>query len=553
MRTQPASALSAPPSTLAVVLARIDAQRLVGVLAAILLGIAIGHTVQTWLSYDEVWTHPELIGAGAHVWSDPQSEHLGDRLARVAEINDDNRVRPLSKAAEVLDGIARPYVARMLVPHPALTPFTVLALVLPPTLLFLSLRRMGLGLLPSAALLLVFLSCTGFMSTIVAFDRPAKKLTFIFFSLAFYFAVRHERTRGVGSFLACIAALLCGFFSDEEDLVFFVVFGAIFATSLLVRAPNWKRVTFLALPLVFVVVAQWGLSALYRLAGTLPNFDPLGESEKYRLLAAVVRPDFYNLGLHGLAQGMLSTVGVRVHDRFTEVAVLGILFGASAILVYRLWREPGGRATAYRLLSVTLALTAVGLYVTLLDQYPTPGSFGTNGRGYMGEFTYYYHSSMALFVVLWLACAWQALLAIARSARVKHAVVGVGVALCAAVFVANVSLFEDVNRLLQIIHTYPYSSPQMYDVLLAELPTIRNSAPDQPITVNFRSNEQELSQQFDDALTRVFGRDMDTSNNGFYLTMQYFRDHPMMGRENLQFTLHMYFPYNSFRVLMNGA
>ncbi|HVQ12213.1 MAG TPA: hypothetical protein VMS40_01430, partial [Vicinamibacterales bacterium] len=61
------------------------------------------------------WIHPELLGSSAYVWLYPGQESFAQMLRKVFDWKgfdpNVNRVRPLNDVFEVIDAIARPYIA----------------------------------------------------------------------------------------------------------------------------------------------------------------------------------------------------------------------------------------------------------------------------------------------------------------------------------------------------------------------------------------------------------------------------------------------------------
>lgn len=124
------------------------------------------YLVHMWLGYREPWLHPELLGTSHYVWNLQDREGFADRIRKVFDWKafdpNVNRVRPLNDVAEVVDALARPYLARLFFPHPSLTPVGIITAVLSPLLLFRYLRGCGLDTLRAAALVATFLSSVGF-------------------------------------------------------------------------------------------------------------------------------------------------------------------------------------------------------------------------------------------------------------------------------------------------------------------------------------------------------------------------------------------------------
>lgn len=516
------------------------------IVAAFLIGLPALYATNMWFGYREAWLHPELLGTSAYIWNFPETEHLRDRLRKVFDWKafdpNVNRVRPLNDFAEIIDAISRPYVARYFRPHPSLTPFALLTAIVSPLLLFCYFRRVGLSIICAAALIAVFISSVGFLSVLVSYVRPAKKLTILFFSLSLYLGQRHANNPRRGVFWAFIVSLYASFFADEMDLGSYVVFGLLFFPSLLWKASGWKRLAFFSLPALFLVAVKWVLPAMYVKFSVHGVWNALADRKKFEVFGYLLDPNLYRVGLIHSARAFLTTVGVQTHNATTELIALCAVFGGAALLIYLLRRSANGREASYRVIATAASLLAVGLYVTLLDWYPFPGEVS-----YLGSFTFYYHSSLGILVLLWLGGAWQTLLqSCLDRAHVHRAVVLGGTLLCAAAVIANFSMFRSVNRLAQVIHTYPYSSESIHSTINSKLRAIRASTRGESVQIEFVKEGGKLSREFEIELKTVFGARW--QENEFYKLFNEFKPGPLWKDHLLEELLHAYFPHNRFTV-----
>lgn len=291
----------------------------------------------------------------------------------------------------------------------------------------------------------------------VAYIRPAKKLTLLLCCACLYLAQRHARERSRKALWSLVVWLYVSFFADEMALLNYVIVAILFFPSLFRDAPSWKRYTLLSLPIMFLIAVGLALPTIYSKLSVHGPWDALQDKKKIELTGYLVDYEFYLASLTHTARAVLTTIGVETHTRINEIAGLAVLTGGVA-LAYRLRRVRNASTVWYGLLASTASLFAAGLYATLLDWYPFRKEVS-----YLGSFTFYYHSSLGLLVILWLAFAWEMLLVLARSHPAwRQAIVVGGVFFASLVTASNFAMFHDINRLVQLIHTYPYSSEAIH-------------------------------------------------------------------------------------------
>jgi hypothetical protein len=510
-------------------------------LTALLLALPALYFAHAWLGYREAWLHPELLGTSEYIWNFPETERLGDRLRKIADWKafdpNVNRVRPLNDIAEVVDAIARPYVARYLFPHPSLTPIGVITAVSAPLLFFAYFCRTGVGMVGAGALTGLFISSVAFASVEVAYIRPAKKLTILAFIAVLYLAERHARDRRAPTFIALVSVMFASFFADELALAVYPIVVLMFFHSLVAEAPPWKRGAIAVLPILFLAAVYGALPAVYTRFSVHGSWDALTDGQKLRLFAYLEDPQLYAVALVHTARAVLTTLGIHRHDVVTEVLALVALVGGTAVVVWRL-RKRGG---AWPLVASMLSLLGAALYATLLDWYPFPGEVS-----YLGSFTFYYHSPLAVLVIVWLGSVARAGAEIARDRGWRPAMKAGGVAIGTAAIVANFALTHHINRLVGVMHTYPYSSASVHAAIAAKLPEIRAARPGEVVRVEFTREPVQLSRDFDAAARAVFGRD--GIANDFQRTFNTFKATPLWREEHLGYLLHAYFPYIRFEV-----
>lgn len=469
------------------------------VLAIALAAAAAGWFVYLWLISDAAWLHPEMLGSSHYVWVRSGADSLLTQLRRVADWKafdpNVNRVRPLNDAFEVLDAIARPYVTAVVGPQASLLPSIVLTIVLAPAFLFGWLRRILGACVPALILTLVFLSSMSFLSVTVASMHPAKRLSVVLLCAALYFAQRYQDEEKGFGWLA--GSLFAGFFADEMGLAAYPVIALLYWRSLRGRS----LVLFLLLPVAFLVVTKWVLPTFYLYASLHGRWDALADSKKLAVFRYLLEPDFYVAAIRQTARSILSTLGIGWHVPATEAAALIAALGLTA------WRRAAVPAL--------LALLATSVYATLLDWYPFP-----NEISYLGSYNYYYHSPIAVLVIVWLAYVVKDLALPAPALAVLGALVVAG----------NFVLFERVNTLASIIHMYPYGNAEIFRAL---------ERPGPAVTVT--PDAQGEDARFERALRAVFGERW--RDNGFYATHELLKPTPLMGETQIKLLFHAYYPW----------
>jgi hypothetical protein len=194
------------------------------------------------------------------------------------------------------------------------------------------------------------------------------------------------------------------------------------------------------------------------------------------------------------------------------------LIGAPALHVIRGRLYSPAELVRDRFVLATIALVLASGYASLLDWYPFPHEVS-----YLGSFNYYYHSSITVLVLVWLAFALQAF----RIYRAPQVVLAMGL----VVIVSNFLIFRNVNELVEIIHYYPNSRASIFNAL--EEGSLADLSP----------NRAAEEQAFEVAAKRVFGDRW--QQNGFYLTHKSFVDGDIsiMNADHQKLLPHVYRPW----------
>lgn len=540
----------ASPAAAAPASAHVSSHRLMTAAAALFVLVPAIYAMVLWLDLREAWLHPELYGSSEYIWLDPSQrwyQRLGKALDWKAFDANVNRVRPISDAADTFDTVARPYLTRIIGPHPSITPIAIASAILSPLCLFLFFRRVGLDPARSAALTAVFISSIAFLSLQIGYIRPAKKATMVAFCLAMFLAQRHAQTRGTGVFIATCLTIFGSFFADELALGLFPIVAVIFFRSLLKDAPWWKRIAFLSLPLGFLAMTAWGLPFIYARFSIHGAWSAMADTKKFELFAYLIDPYLYRVSLEHVARAFLTTFGLRTHVPWTEIAALLTLAGVSLAICLRRSATEALTQARFGVGASALSIVGLGFYVTLLDFYPDVSHLWE--RSYLGSFMYYYHSPMIVPIVLWLAYVWLYLGELVRDQLYQQrAVLAGGLIACAVVVVGNFTLFHHVNQLVQLIHLYPYSTDGLFRELRSHHDELLASQqrPGTPVIIEFNKTRDPLIQVYDEHLRAVFGDRW--QDNDFYKVFQTFKVTPIMEDKHLTHLVKAFYPGAVFEV-----
>lgn len=398
----------------------------------------------------DAFIHPEQIRAGAYIWTGDVG--LIERLRRAfdwaaldtanpmiwQQLQPAHRIRPLSDIVQVADIVARPVIS-YIYPHPSLSPSALLFAAAAPAILFLLVRLTTGSMFSGIVAAALWMSSFGFLSVVVPdIHSSAKRFTILLFLLAVLCAEMHRRKRGEVYFAAFVTLLFASFFFDEAALGSFAL-AIVYSRNLTAR-----ELTILwALPVLFVVTSGWGLPKLYHaiaVDGT-PTFSPFSNQSKAGIFNHLADPSLYALTVHQLGRTIRSMFGTLPGPSIFDYVLVGVVVTASAVAVWRFqrWGSAG----------FLVVLLANGLYLTLLDLFP-PG-----GRDWLASYGYYYHSSLGVMFVLWLATT-------IGSIRISSAPAAALIIACIGISAVNFSHFRDFNRLVAITHLYPYKPDDIY-------------------------------------------------------------------------------------------
>ena len=164
----------------------------------------------------------------------------------------------------------------------------------------------------------------------------------------------------------------------------------------------------------------------------------------------------------------------------------------------------------------------------------------------MGSFNYYYHSVIVVLVVLWLAFATAAFVPAAfdkDGGRIAFHTAAVTVASCIAA--ANFWIFENVNRVVQVIHLYPYSQRQ----ITAALALIQQTETRRDVRICVKGDPDGERQKLTAEVRRLFGERW--QDNGFYQSFLAISRTPIMTDAHVSHLVRTYFPFHRAQITVS--
>lgn len=377
----------------------------------------------SWLWISGGWFHLELL---------PVSEHVRDRgLLTVFDwsVFDVNpaRLRPLSDLTEVVDAMLRPRTVRLFGHHASLSLSGVAMAVACAYFFHGALRFMGLSRGEALIFTALFVSTIGYMSCFVPYIRPAKRLAMLGLTALLYLSFRYLRDPSSRNLLWVFGILVLTLFADEAGFVYWPIVLVLLGGRLRGR---WLA-AYCAIPLVYLLTAKVLLPPIYNLLGKSgPRDGVIAESVITKLLGSFLSLDYWSTASEDMGRSIAASMGtLSVPEALPIIAV-------AALGIWAVSRR------AWIVFAASLSLAGASLFLSMLDMVNT-------SRNYMGEWTYYYHSPVAVLTILWIAVAYHWL----RPASAKLRAAGAcGIAI---VTIFNLSNFYRVNELMRTLHTYP--------------------------------------------------------------------------------------------------
>ena len=423
----------------------------------LVLAAAYSVLISFWVIGSHSWFHSELLNISKMAWLPDRADSLAAQFRLLFDWayfdSSPYRLRPLSDLFEIIDAVLRPATVWLFGLHPSLTLSALTLAITAPLFLFLTVKMVGFSRFQAALFLLLLMTTVGYLSSFIPYIRPAKKLAFFLTCLTIWLIFRYQKSKSQRDFFILLSMVFISFFADETGYALWVI-TLIFLGPQLVCRRDYKGLSvFASMPVVYLLVAKGLMPVIY---GTLGNYgarsDVIAGSVVERLLGYVLEPQFYIIAFNDMSTGTLTSLGIldannRVIIFFT--ILFWTLLALSTFLLYRK-REQQNAIVYWNVIASSLVLIAMSFSLTLFDWFNNP--FASN---YLGALTYYYHNVTAILAVLWLACIVRMVVTLPCVILGKQLIVVGSVVMIVMIAAANISNFQTLNRLFQILHTYP--------------------------------------------------------------------------------------------------
>jgi hypothetical protein len=454
---------------------------------------------------DRAWFHVELFSVSEYIWNAPRASSFAAKLGALFDWRTFDvspyRLRTVSDFVEIIDAATRPAMRSIWGMHPSTTVLGLAMAAAIPGIFYATLRRLGIGRVHAALIVLLLTTTIGFLSCFVAYIRPAKRLALIGCCLVPYLCMLLQTRASKPVYFSLMLTLLIGFFADETGYILLPIAMVLLLRPMIQRRGYVELAGFGALLLAFVVLARFILPYIYLGFGTSGSREEVVSGQiVFKLLGYLIEPDFYRVALDDLATSALASFGVLDASKGLVVTFVSVFFvvmvGAGVLYL----RASGTRATMFwNLLAVSVSLVLLSFFLTLFDWFNNP--FASN---YIGALTFYYHSAVAVFAVLWLACVYRTGLGLLHG-RGRLAFGGAFAAGVAVVVVLNFFNFQTINRLFQILHTYPLDANALVGTPWRATPALEIDQAGSTIRVSVNSDPVATSAEYESLVKRSIG------------------------------------------------
>jgi hypothetical protein len=359
----------------------------------------------------------------------------------------------VSEVFEIIDAIARPYIAQVIV-HPVLSVTTCVFVVLALTLVYRLFRlndfSRGESLLFSA-----FLASTpGFLSNLFVYIRPAKPISFVVLAALLLWLFRYAADPRPARLPILFLLLVTGLFTDE--LLLFAIGAVVVAVVLLgaqrqvvpvaatalAAAVTWALAIFIVLPIVYDAFGPGGARTVSLSEGSDPT--------AWRMLSYIYSKRLYLSGIEVAARTIAACFGLYQNSAGTIALGCAVMLAAvTALIVF--FRRRG--EIAWKLAAIgfvgLLSFSAFGMW---LHWYHQPGTLEDHVA-----LNYYYNSPVSIFVVLLAAASFKAVQAwLSRKSpqRVWLATIAAAGVIAGAVSI-NITRFPQLNAVERMFQLGP--------------------------------------------------------------------------------------------------
>jgi hypothetical protein len=502
--------------------------------------IFLAYAMVGWflLFSDWAWFHVELFGVSEYIWSGPRANSVPAKLGALLDWRTFDvspyRLRTVSDFVEIIDAATRPAMRAVWGMHPSATLLGFAMAAVIPVILYATLRRLGLGRVHAALIVLLLTTTIGFLSCFVAYIRPAKRLALLGCCLVPHLCLLLQTRASKPVYFALMLTLLMGFFADETGYILLPIAIVLLLRPMLQRRGYLELAGFVALLLLFILLARFVLPYVYLRFGTSGSRAEVVSGQLvFKLLGYLIEPGFYRVALDDLATSALASLGILDASKSLVIAFIGVFFAVMAGAGFLYLRASGARATLFwNLLTISVSLILISFFLTLFDWFNNP--FASN---YIGALTFYYHSAVAIFAVLWLACVYRTgLVMLHGQGRLVFG--GVSAACIALVAVLNFLNFEDINRLFQILHTYPLDAKALVGTPWRANPGLEIDRDGRTIRFSVRADPDATAAEYESLVKRSIG----PRTGNFLEALAIYKRGPIGTDQFVQRYVHLFYP-----------
>jgi hypothetical protein len=508
---------------------------------AVTFGILfLAYALLGWLLLfsDRAWFHVELFSVSEYIWSGPRAGSFPAKLGALLDWRTFDvspyRLRTASDFVEIIDAATRPAMRAVWGMHPSATLLGLAMAAAIPGIFYATLRRLGLRRIHAALIVLLLTTTIGFLSCFVAYIRPAKRLALLGCCLVPYFCMLLQTRASKPVYLALMLTLLIGFFADETGYILLPIAMVLLLRPMIQRRGYLELAGFVALLLVFILLARVILPYIYLRFGTSgARAEVVSGQLVFKLLGYLIEPGFYRVALDDLATSALASLGILDASKGLMIAFIGVFFAVMAGAGFLYLRASGARATLFwNLLTISVSLILISFFLTLFDWFNNP--FASN---YIGALTFYYHSAVAIFAALWLACVYRTSLVMLRG-QGRLFFGGVSAACIAVVAVLNFLNFEDINRLFQILHTYPLDAKALVGTPWRATPGLEIDRAGRAIRFSVKADPDATAAEYESLVKRAIG----PRTGNFLEALAIYKRGPIGTDQFVQRYVHLFYP-----------
>jgi len=385
------------------------------------------------------------------------------------------RLRILSDLLEVIDAIFRPYSNNLFSHYPSITFTSLIIAITTPFFFYGAIRSMGLSRIEALLFTGLFISSIAYLSSFVPYIRPAKRLAMLGLCCLVFFAFRFRLTGKDWYLRLALLVTFLNFFSDEAGYIFWLILG-LFIWNYSIK---YYKIWYLLLPPIFFIVSKVLLPPIYEAFGkTGPRNSVLNSEMIIGLFQNIFTIKFWNLAIEDLATAVSATFGLIS----PSISIVALILVATLIFsFYKKWSI---------VIIWLIAITLTSFFFTFIDGVNTT-------KNNLGQWTYYYHASIAPLSILCVISIYLNLKPISKYILYILAL------LCMCITFTNFKNFQKINEIVKIIHTYPIATinplvvnsnllVNRYDELLKDLNLLQ---------------EVELRKQFEYYIANPMGTD----------------------------------------------